>query len=106
MNKLKYSISLREKGFASNDIKKMMKAKGFEESEIQYYLKRSDEIYLNQLINNKRAQSDGKPNVGLKIIALGLSLILLVSAFLGYIKIGLFGLFIIWSIVGFTSKRR
>ena len=28
MNKLEYSISLREKGFASNDIKKKMKEKG------------------------------------------------------------------------------
>ena len=39
MNKLDYSISLREKGFASGDIKKRMKEKAFEESEIQHYLK-------------------------------------------------------------------
>ena len=50
MDKLDYSISLREKGIASNDIKKKMKEKGFEEPEIQYYLKKSDEIFLNKLI--------------------------------------------------------
>lgn len=106
MNKLDYSTSLREKGFASNDIKKKMKAKGFEESEIQYYLKKSDEIFLNQLIrNNKTSKPKGKLNKGIKMIVLALSLILLISAFLGYARIGLLGLFIIWSLVGFSSYR-
>jgi hypothetical protein len=109
MNKLNYSISLREKGFASNEMKKKMREKGFEDSEILYYLKRSDEIYLNQLIrDNKTSQSKGKLSKGIKIIIiiiLALSLMLLISAFLGYATIGIFGLFIIWSLVGFSSYR-
>ncbi|PIA78515.1 hypothetical protein BFR04_02990 [Gaetbulibacter sp. 4G1] len=106
MNKLDYSISLREKGFASIDIKKKMKEKGFEESEIQYYLKRSDEIFLNQLIQKKRSKPKRKLNNGIKMIALSLSLMLLISAFFGYVRIGLLGLFFIWSLVGYSSYRK
>jgi hypothetical protein len=106
MNKLNYSIWLREKGLDSNDIKKKMKEKGFEESEIQYYLKKSDEIFLKHLIrNNKTSKSKGKLGKGIKMVVLGLSLLLLISAFLGYARIGLIVLFIIWSLVGFSSFR-
>lgn len=106
MNKLDYSLSLREKGFDSNDIKKKMIEKGFEESEIQYYLKKSDEIFLNQLIRkNKTSKSNGKLGRGIKMILLGLSFMLLISALLGYVRIGLIGLFILWSLVGFSSYR-
>ena len=106
MNKLKYSISLRVKGFDTNDIKKKMKEKGFEESEIQHYLKKSDEIFLNQLIHNKKSKSKGKLNNGIKMIALALSFILLISAFYGYTTIGLLGLFFVWSLVRFGSYRK
>lgn len=107
MNKLEYSISLREKGFDSNEMKKKMKEKGFEESEIQYYLKRSDEIFLNRLIrNNKISKPEGKLGKGVKVLVMLFSLMLLVSAFLGYARIGLLGLFIIWSLVGLSSYRR
>lgn len=104
MNKLDYSISLREKGFGSNEIKKRLKEKGLEESQIQYYLKKSDEIFLNQLIHNKK--STGKTLKGIKIIALLLSLLLLFSVFFGYARIGLLGLFIIWSVIGYSSFRK
>ena len=50
MNKLDYCISLREKGLDSIEIKKRLKAEGMEESQIQYYFKKSDNIFLNQLI--------------------------------------------------------
>lgn len=83
-----------------------MKEKGFEESEIQYYLKKSDEIFLNQLIrSNKTSKPKGKLSKGIKTIVMVLSLILLTSVFLGYARIGLIGLFIIWSLVGFSSFR-
>lgn len=106
MNKLDYSISLREEGFVSDDIKKKMKEKGFEESEIQYYLKKSDEIFINQLINNKGSKPKSKVNNDMKTIALALSLILLISAFFGYVRIGLLGLFIIWGLVRYSSNRK
>lgn len=105
MNKLDYSISLREKGLASEDIKKKMKEKGFEDSEIQYYFKKSDEIFLNQSINYRRSKSKGKLNNGVKVIALAFSFILLISAFYGYVTIGLLGLFFIWSLVRYGSYR-
>jgi hypothetical protein len=106
MNKLEYSISLREKGLGSDDIKKKMKEKGFEESEIQFYLKKSDEIFLNQLIQSKISKPKGKLNNGVKIMTLTLGLILLLSAFFGYVTIGLLGLFIIWSFVRNNSNRK
>lgn len=106
MNKLGYCIALREKGLTSKDIKKKMKEKGFEESEIQYYLKKSDEIFLNQLIHNKKSKSDGKLNNVIKMIALALSFVLLISALYGYTTIGLIGLFFVWSLVKFSSYRK
>ena len=83
-----------------------MKEKGFEESEIQYYLKKSDEIFLNQLIHNKKSKSDGKLNNVIKMIALALSFVLLISALYGYTTIGLIGLFFVWSLVKFSSYRK
>ncbi|WP_292891954.1 hypothetical protein [Nonlabens sp.] len=89
MNKLDYSISLREKGFGSNEIKKRLKEEGLEESQIQYYLKKSDEIYLNQLIDNKKFKPSTKTKKGIKITSLILSLLLLFSVFFGHVRIGL-----------------
>ncbi|MEM1337546.1 MAG: hypothetical protein AAGF96_07340 [Bacteroidota bacterium] len=106
MNKLDYSVSLRAKGLASEDIKIKMKENGFEDSEIQYYLKKSDEIFLNQSIHYKGLRPKGKNKNSMKMIALGLSLILLVGVFFGYAKIGLLGLFIVWSLVGYGSYKR
>ncbi len=40
------------------------------------------------------------------MIALALSLILLIGVFFGYATIGLLGLFIIWSLVGYSSYRK
>ncbi len=106
MNKLDYSVSLRAKGLRSEDIKKKMEEKGFDESEIQYYLKKSDEIFLNQSIHYKGFKPKGKGNKHLKMIALGLSLLLLISVLLGYARMGLLGLFIVWGLVGYSSYRR
>lgn len=91
MNKLDFSILLRVKGLDIVDIKKKMKEKGFEDSEIQYYLK----IFLNQSIHYKGLKSKGKNKNGIKMIALALSLVLLVGVFFGFATIGLVGLFII-----------
>jgi hypothetical protein len=105
MNKLDYSISLREKGLESDEIKKKMKEKGFEESEIQYYFKKSDEIFLDQSIHYKRTNSKGNLKKGVKMIALALSLILLIGVLYGYATIGFVGLFILWCLVGYSSYR-
>ena len=99
-------MSLRAKGLSSGDIKKKMEEKGFEDYEIQYYLKKSDEIFLNQSIHYKGLKPKGKSKNILKMIALGFSFMLLVSVLLGYVKIGLLGLFILWSIVGLSTYKR
>ncbi|WP_422858240.1 hypothetical protein ACOKFD_12565 [Flagellimonas sp. S174] len=106
MNKLDYCVSLRAKGFDSKDMRKKMKENGFEESEMQYYLKKSDEIFLNQSIHYRGLKSKGKKKNSLKMIGLGLSLILLVGVIFGYVRIGLLGLFIVWSLVGYSSYKR
>ena len=106
MNTLDYSVSLRAKGLASNDIKKRLKEEGLEEDQIQYYLKKSDDIYLNQLMTNKKSRAKGNTKNGMKIIALILGLILLLSVFFGYARIGLLGIFIIWILVRYSSFRK
>ncbi|MCK8521052.1 hypothetical protein M0D21_05715 [Aquimarina sp. D1M17] len=106
MNKLDFSISLRAKGLSKQEIIKEMVANEFDESDIKYYLKKSDEIYLNQLLNNKRTKDPIKPKRTLKSIALILSLVLLIGVFYGYLSIGLIGLFILWSLVKFGTYRR
>ncbi|MGW9685086.1 hypothetical protein [Flagellimonas sp. 2504JD1-5] len=106
MNKLDYSISLRAKGLGSEEIKKRMEEKGFADSEIQYYLKKSDEIFLNQSIHYKGLKSKGSNKNTLNMISLALTLLLLLSVFFGYVKIGLLGLIILWSIVGFVTRRK
>ena len=105
MNKLDYSISLRAKGLGSEEIKKKIEEKGFADSEIPYYLKKSDEIFLNQSIHYKGLKSKGRFRNILNTISLALTLLLLLSVFLGYVKIGLLGLVFLWSIVGFVSRR-
>ena len=106
MDKLEYSISLRKKGLISDEIKKKMKEKGFDDAEVQYFLKRSDEIFINQSMSYKRSKSGGKYKSGLKMIALVLSLILLIGVFFGYATMGLLGIFIIWVLVGYSSFRK
>lgn len=106
MNGLDYSISLREKGLTSNQIKDKMRAKGFEESQIQFYLKKSDEIHLDNLIQNRKPKSAKKIKNGLKMAALLFSFFLLYLVFFGYATIGLLGLFFIWSIIGYGSYRK
>ena len=105
MNKLDFSISLREKGLDSKDIKKKMKENGFEDSQIQYYLKKSDEIFLNQSFQYKRFKSKGKNNNIIKMLSLIISLILLIGVFFGYAWIGLIGLFILWRLIRYSSFR-
>lgn len=106
MNKLDYSVSLRAKGLSSEDIKKKMEEKGFADSEIQYYLKKSDEIFLNQSINYKGLKSKRTNKSTLKIISLVLTLLLLLSVLLGFVRIGILGLIILWGIVGFVTSRK
>ncbi len=106
MNKLDYSISLREKGLSSEEMKKKMKEKGFEDSHIAYYLKKSDEIFLNQHIGYKRSKSKGKYKNAIKMTALVLSLMLLISVVFGYTSMGLLGLFLVWTIVGYSAYRK
>lgn len=83
-----------------------MKEKGFEDSEIQYYLKKSDEIFLNQSINYKGLKPKGKSKNVIRTIALALTFLLLLSVLLGYAKIGILGLVILWSMVSFSTYKR
>jgi len=106
MNKLDYSLSLREKGLSSDEIKKKMKEKGFEESQIEYYLKKSDDIFLNNPISNTKSKRNRKAKNRLKTVTLFLSLFLLYFVFFGYARIGLLGLFILWSLLGYSAYKR
>ncbi|SHH33725.1 hypothetical protein SAMN05444148_1776 [Winogradskyella jejuensis] len=85
---------------------KEMNVNGFDASEIKYYLKKSDEVYINQLLANKESRNLTKTNRTFKSVVLVISLLLLVSVFFGYASIGLIGLFILWSLVKFGSYRR
>jgi len=106
MNKLDYSISLREKGLGAEEIKKKMRARGFSDAQTEYYFKKSDEIFLNQSVNYRKSKSKGKHKNSLKMITLALSFMLLICVFLGYAKIGLLGLFFVWTLIGYSSYRK
>lgn len=71
-----------------------MGANGFDESEIKYYLKKSDEIHLNQLLNNKLSESQTKFTRVFKTVILIINLFLLLVVFYGHATIGLIGLFL------------
>ncbi|OIQ30952.1 MAG: hypothetical protein BM564_01710 [Bacteroidetes bacterium MedPE-SWsnd-G2] len=103
MNKLDYSVSLRAKGLSKADIITEMTAQGFDDSEIKYYLKKSDEIYLNQLLNTKPSKTQKTSIRGVKTFVLIAGLLLLIAAFYGYIGIGLLGLCLCWSLIKFGS---
>ena len=89
-----------------NAIKMYDKAieKGLDEEQINHYLRKSDEVFLNQALGRK-ANNTGDSNRTLKIILLVLSLFLLLVVFFGYAKIGLLWLIILWSIIGYSSFR-
>ena len=106
MNKLDFSVSLRAKGLSKEEIIKEMNANGFDENDIKYYLKKSDDIYLNQLLSNKKTEEPTKSNRTLKFITLILSLVLLIGIFYGYLSVGLIGLFILWHLIKSGSYRR
>lgn len=106
MNKLDFSVSLRAKGLSKEEIIREMNANGFDENDIKYYLKKSDDIYLNQLLSNKKTEEPTKSNRTLKFITLILCLVLLVGIFYGYLSVGLIGLFILWHLIKSGSYRR
>lgn len=103
-NYLEYSVTLRKEGHSSNEIKLQLKETGLDKSQIEYYIKKSDNLFLNQLISNKNTKKKSKKSF--KSIALFFSLLLLLTVFFGYARIGLLGLFIIWSVLGFGSYRK
>ena len=112
MNKLDFVISLRQKGLDSVEIKKQMLEQGFEESEIASFLKKSDEIFLNQLNEQQISNPNEKPTTIIKVItfikkiALVLSLLILIAILFGYVRSGVLGIIILWSIVAFGSSRK
>jgi hypothetical protein len=106
VNKLDFSLSLRAKGLSKKEIIEQMDANGFDGTEIKYYLKKSDEIYLNQLLNNKQSNESTKSNRTFKSLALIVSLILLVGVFYGYASLGIIGLFILWDLLKYGSYRK
>ena len=106
MTKLDYSLSLRAKGLGSKEISQLMKEKGFDDSEIEYYLKKSDDIFMSQSLQFKGRKPKRKSKNALKLITLILSLLLLTLVFFGYARLGLIGLFIVWSLIGYSSYKR
>jgi fatty-acid desaturase len=105
MNKLNFSISLREKGFSKNEMINKMEQNGFDQSEIQFYLKKSDKIYLDRIIKRKRSKKSAKSSRLFKTITLLITLVLLAGVFFGYASVGIIGLLIFWSLVKFGSYR-
>lgn len=102
-NKLDYSISLRNEGLSTNEITSKLLENGFSESQIEYYLKRSDEIFLSKSIHYKSQKSKKTSKRGLKTLVLILSLVLLSLVFFGYYGIGLLGLILFWTLIRYSS---
>ncbi len=106
MNKLDYSVSLRKEGLDSIAMRKRMLENGFEESEIECYLSKSDELFLNEILEQKTLKSTKRKNYPLKYAGLGLSLIPLLAVLFGYVRIGLLGLCVLWIIIGLVSPNK
>lgn len=105
MSHLNDIVSLRKQGLSSSEIRTKLKEDGVEESQIQYYLQKSDELFYNQMTKSKKNETTSTNNTNkvLKIIVLILCLLLLISIFLGYITTGLLGLLVIWILIRFSS---
>ena len=104
---LNYCVSLRENGLDSDAIENDLEKKGLNASEIKELIKESDLIFLNNFFlkpkNNTR-----KVNYLVKMAALLVSLLLLIAAFIGHVKIGLSLLLIMWggiSLLKYKSKE-
>ena len=106
MNHLDYSVSLRVKGFSKNEIKQKLFEKGLDEAQVDYYLKKSDEIFLNGTHSNTKKDHSKTNTYILKIIILALSLFLLCLIFFGYLRVGLIWLLLLWIIISFSALRR
>ncbi|WP_435579083.1 hypothetical protein [Gilvibacter sp.] len=105
-DKLDYSVSLRMQGLGSSEIRAKMEQEGFSEAQIEYYLKKSDEVFLSESINYRRNRAKRGPKRGLKTFALFTSLGMLLLVFYGYYGIGLLGLFFCWTLVRYSSFNR
>ncbi|OUS12889.1 hypothetical protein A9Q93_09815 [Nonlabens dokdonensis] len=105
MSQLNDIVSLRKKGLSSSEIRQKLEEDGVEESQIQYYLKKSDELFFNQMTSPKKNETASTNNTSkvLKIITLILCLLLLVSIFFGYVTTGLLGLLVIYILIRYSS---
>ncbi|NQX78083.1 hypothetical protein [Gilvibacter sp.] len=60
-DKLDYSVSLRMQGLGSSEIRAKMEQEGFSEAQIEYYLKKSDEVFLSESVNYRRNRAKRGP---------------------------------------------
>ena len=105
-DKLDWSISLRLEGLTSSEIKEKMKENNFSDSQIEYYLKKSDEIFLSESIRYRSRKSKKRSKRGIKMFTLVACLGLLALVFYGYYGIGLLGLLFLWTLIRYSSFDR
>lgn len=89
-------MTLRRDGCDNYKLKSLLSEKGFNEEEIKILIKESDLIFLNELNSNVKKSASNNDYIK-KTIALLFLLLILVLIFIGYIKVGIIVLLIIWS---------
>lgn len=106
---LEYCISLREKGYNSSRIYQRLQDINLTDLEIKSLLRESDEIFLDRLKYSRKLEKKKSSRSIFTMLALFLILTLLVAVFLGYIKIGLLILLLIWGSLRklrFTTREK
>lgn len=97
---LEYCIASRKSGLDSDAIRSDLETKGLKESEIKKLIRESDRIFLENLASFKPNNKSPRAKNLVKMAALLGILLLLAFSFLGYIRIGLLLLFVMWSCIG------
>lgn len=96
---LEYCITSRRKGLDSAQIEKHLDEKSLPPHELAFFLKESDKIYLAEL-RDYRAVKTNRKGYAKRIIILTISLVVLIAVFLGYARVGIITLLILWSYLG------
>ena len=108
---LEYCISLRDKGYTSEQLKLILTEKGLSNSDVAILLKESDNIYLYLLIDKYSKTRKKKSGIALKTVVLFVSLFFLMTIFFGHARIGIIFLILFWAslrslgVLGMTWRR-
>ena len=100
---LKYCLSLRKGGINSNQIRLLLTEKELTDAELEYLLKKSDLIHIEQLIAIKNEKAElVKPRLFFKTIILFVSLFFLQTILFNNVRVNIVLLVLFWGVLRST----